>query len=425
MTLNNTSKNYKKQDITVDQEEMPTTSPVQLYLFDCHDYIKPVEIPNNIYSVKLPCYKKIKIATDIILYNLPQDIYDKIRATPKTGRPGLSTYSAFCIQVYFSLFNKDTMRECVCDVRDNPLLREAMEIPNNITIHESTVSKKCSEILNFVNMKEAINKFYQDNKISKTIEHLSIDSTIVEAREHSYNHMSFSEYQELQKQKMILKLIDILQKSFNLKEKRHRRTKQQKKLDDLQESVMKMIEALYGKQEDLLKDINRECAWTSKLNSKGRLAQFRGYKIHALCDDYGVIVAYEITGANVNDQRLFVPLTRACPVDYKYVLADKGYFNQFNELYEENRNHIAIIDKKNTDKKEKDDNSNKLTPEEYEHYKHRTKIERAFGEMKECFFSKDCHLQGKRLKFQFEISLFLYNVKRLQEVKAKQLANVA
>jgi hypothetical protein len=71
------------------------------------------------------------------------------------------------------------------------------------------------------------------------------------------------------------------------------------------------------------------CPLTAKQSSKGKKRWFIGYKAHAAADDFGVSVAYAVTGACVHDCKVAVPLMKMTVqrTDFLYALMDKGYLN--------------------------------------------------------------------------------------------------
>jgi hypothetical protein len=52
------------------------------------------------------------------------------------------------------------------------------------------------------------------------------------------------------------------------------------------------------------------CSLTAKQNSKGMKQWFIGYKVHLAADDFGVPIAYIVTGACVHDCKVAVPLMK-------------------------------------------------------------------------------------------------------------------
>ena len=143
-----------------------------------------------------------------------------------------------------------------------------------------------------------------------------------------------------------------------------------------------------------------------------------------MIDDFGAIASYLITGANVHDSVPYILLTRKCRVPYKTALADAAYYTKFIMEYEEARNHRTIIDENIRNNKDPNAIPEK-TPEEKLEYNKRQKVEQTNSTVKSLFISKDFHYRGKRLKTQLEISIFLFNFKRLTEPSLGKALQVA
>ncbi|MXI85232.1 transposase [Sphaerochaeta halotolerans] len=73
-----------------------------------------------------------------------------------------------------------------------------------------------------------------------------------------------------------------------------------------------------------------------------------GYKAHIAADDFGVSIAFTVTGACVHDSKLAVPLMKMARqrTDFLYALMDKDYINPSIDAYAEIIGVKAIIDQK-------------------------------------------------------------------------------
>ncbi|MBK5261030.1 MAG: transposase [Peptostreptococcaceae bacterium] len=87
---------------------------------------------------------------------------------------------------------------------------------------------------------------------------------------------------------------------------------------------------------------------TAKQNSKGKKQWFIGYKAHLATDDFGVTIAFVVTGACVHDCKVAVPLMKKVKkiTDFLYALMDKGYLNPDINAYVDSIERKVIIDQR-------------------------------------------------------------------------------
>ncbi|HPB41480.1 MAG TPA: transposase [Sphaerochaeta sp.] len=143
--------------------------------------------------------------------------------------------------------------------------------------------------------------------------HLSIDSTIIEAREKPFIKKKEKKVSPPKKKGR--------KKKGSPEEKEYRKQKalaEQERLNYLAEDILTSISRL-----------EIRCSLTAKQNSKGKIQRFIGYKVHLATDDFGVPIAYIVTGACVHDCKAAVPLMKMAyqRTDFFYALMDKGYLN--------------------------------------------------------------------------------------------------
>ena len=403
-------------DTTNSKNEQQFLEPRQLYLFDIFD-----NDLSNTSDLKLLDTNNIKpetirVVADAILNCFDDKTNETIRYRPKYGRPGLNLYNALCFTIFMSLFNFNTVRKAAQLLNKSDEFKFAMDIPYNTPVSEYTISKLTKQLYTLIDIEEAFTTYYMKNKNNDIIFCSSVDSTIYQAYEKAPDEKTWKQY-EIEQQKLAN------EEKNEPKKKRGRPRKgsvaeiegKRNRANQKRKDINALIKALQNDYEGLTKNLNKNSAWTVKTNSQGRKQFYRGYKLHLMTDDYGAVCSYIITGANVHDSRVSIPLKVKCPIPYLYSVEDKGYDSQKIRDYATMTGHKAVIDSKFTK------NMSHMDEFEKNLYRNRTSVERTNSEFKSCFLPKDLAFKGNRLKFQMGIALFLYNMKRLKETKRQIL----
>jgi len=106
---------------------------------------------------------------------------------------------------------------------------------------------------------------------------------------------------------------------------------------------------------DMLKELPRECAMGAKKNSQGHEMYWRGFKLHLDAADGQIPISAVLTGANVHDSQVAIPLATMTSqrVTYCYELMDAAY--DAAEIIEHTRGmgHVPIVDPSNRGRKTK------------------------------------------------------------------------
>jgi transposase len=76
-----------------------------------------------------------------------------------------------------------------------------------------------------------------------------------------------------------------------------------------------------------LRELDHECAWGCKRNSQGNVQFWKGYKLHLDVSDMGIPITAVVTGANVHDSQVAIPMEKltASRVTHLYSLMDSAY----------------------------------------------------------------------------------------------------
>jgi hypothetical protein len=141
-----------------------------------------------------------------------------------------------------------------------------------------------------------------------------------------------------------------------------------------------------------LAKLNTTCSFGCKKNSQGNIAFWKGYKLHLDVSDSGYPLTACVTGANVHDSRLAIPMEKITEqrVTFCYSLMDSAYDAQTIVDYIYSRERVPIIDVN----KRKNENRPPLDPAKKERYKIRTAAERANSHLKDALIPKTIFVKG-------------------------------
>ena len=144
--------------------------------------------------------------------------------------------------------------------------------------------------------------------------------------------------------------------------------------------------------EENLSGVPKECDWGRKINSKGRIEQWRGYKLHIGAADCGVVTSAMLSSASMHDSQAAIPLmqmTEANVFFHMYDLMDAAYDAKAIAGFSASRGRVAIIDPNRRSSCPRE-----LAPDRKEHYKCRTVVERVNSELKESFGARFVMVKG-------------------------------
>jgi hypothetical protein len=155
----------------------------------------------------------------------------------------------------------------------------------------------------------------------------------------------------------------------------------------------------------MLDDLPKECDIGAKLNSKGHLETWIGYKLHIDTADGGIPISCILTSASLHDSQVSIPLAAMTGqrVTYLYELMDSAYDAKDIKDYSRLHGHVPIIDvntRNNTQLRDELASEKKAyqtlhmqTPEDVR-YNERTTAERTNGRLKDEFGGKMIRVRG-------------------------------
>jgi hypothetical protein len=165
-----------------------------------------------------------------------------------------------------------------------------------------------------------------------------------------------------------------------------------------------------------LEKVNKDCSWGCKKNSQGKIEITKGYKLHLDVSDTGFPLTAIVTGANVHDSQLAIPMEKLTEqkVNFCYSLMDAAYDANAINNFIISRGRIPIIDPNNRG----NENRPPLDPAKKERYKIRTAVERANSHLKDNLIPKSIYVKGHtKVSFALMASVFcLASIKYLQQL---------
>jgi len=141
-----------------------------------------------------------------------------------------------------------------------------------------------------------------------------------------------------------------------------------------------------------LNNLNKKCAYGCKQDSRGNRIVWKGYKLHLDVSDWGYPITACVTGANVQDSLLAIPMEKITEQKAAscYSLMDSGYDAKTIRSYIESRERVPIIDYKTRN----NGTRQVLDPAKQERYKIRTSVERANSHLKDSLLPKAIYVKG-------------------------------
>jgi len=314
----------------------------------------------------------------------------------RLGRTGYPLLSILSIMVLKLLYQQLTVRQTLQLLKENENLRMIVEIdsvPSEATM--SRLSRQIEQIIDPQMLHERIMGLYQKST-SRIIGHLSIDSTVIEARE--------KPIKATQQRKKPKKRGRKKKGSVEEDEYRARKTKEEQQL----------AQYLVESPEISISELEKRCSLTAKQNSQGRRQWFVGYKAHMACDDFGVPVAFAVTGACVHDTQVAIPLMKLTQknFDFLYALMDKGYVSPIIEAYVQMIGRRAIIAQRSYRGRPPPQMDSPTALR----YEVRTTVERTNGELKDGYLPVKLYRKGEQARYDISLAILLITIKKVLTV---------
>jgi hypothetical protein len=312
---------------------------------------------------------------------------DSAFGTPyRVGRPSKDRRALAAAFLAKAVYGFATTRQVMEQLKANPQMRrlcgwdKASQIP-----HEATFSRAFAEFANSELPQILHRTLIADTQSKRLIGHISRDSTAIEARERfpsaAPQHPKNSNSSKKRKVPKRPKRAKASERGTLIERQRNM-------------TLDKMLAALPVR-----------CAIGVKTSSKGHQQFWRGYKLHLDVADGQIPISAVLTGANVHDAQVAIPLMTmsAQRVTWLYDLMDSAY--DANAILEHCRslNHVPIVkphprrngrSKSILPKVFSPKQAPELTWAQQDRFKERTAVERVNGRLKDEFGARHVRVRG-------------------------------
>lgn len=134
---------------------------------------------------------------------------------------------------------------------------------------------------------------------------------------------------------------------------------------------------------EMLVDLPKACDIGSKVNAKGYLVSWKGYKLHIDTADGQIPISCILTSASVHDSQVALPLATMTQqrVTNLYDVMDSAYDAEIIGEHSKQQGHVALIDFNHRSPKDE----RQFLPHEAQRYKERSTAERINARLKDEF----------------------------------------
>lgn len=285
------------------------------------------------------------------------------------GRPPHSRSNLFRSLIAKSILRIPTNKDLISRLESDRNLKRICGYQNEDVIpHESCFSRAFAEFAELHILELHHNEMIKTHVSDEIIGHLSRDSTAIKSREKPVN-----------------KKKDVIPK---VKRKRGRPKKEEvvapKEPSNLEKQLVQSVE-------ESLSELNQDAAWGVKKNSQGKVNAWKGYKLHLDVTDVGIPITAVLTGANVHDSQLAIPMEKIAESKciHLYSLMDAAYDAEHIHNYITGKGRVPVIDE-NKRRKEKIG----FDPAKKERYKIRSTVERCNSHLKDWLFGQAIYVKG-------------------------------
>ena len=255
----------------------------------------------------------------------------------------------------------------------------------------SSFSRAFEYLSSIVKLEDILGELAKEEFKNKVVYHNNRDSTAINARE------------------------KVIRKKKEKGKKQHKKRGRPLKTEVKQEKQpTEMEKQVTASAEESLEALNKNCAFGCKKNSQGNVTFWKGYKLHLDISDCGFPITSCVTGANVHDSMLAIPMEKITEqrVTFCYSLMDSAFDAKIIKDFIVSRDRIPIIDPN----KRKNKDCVPLDPAKQERYKIRSTVERANSHLKDNLIPKAIYVKGwSKVSFVlFSAVLCLAALKHLQ-----------
>lgn len=292
------------------------------------------------------------------------------------GRPAYENvpfFRAFLGMSFFRIASIDALRN---RLRTDPNLRQICGFL--IVPSLATFSRRFAELAALPLVTCTLNDMVSQYHEGRIVGHISRDSTAIVAREKPVN----------KKQDVAV--------PTGPKRKRGRPRKGESRPMKKLKRLERQLKMKPGKA---LKELDTDCAWGCKTNSQGNVSFWKGYKLHIDVTDLGIPITAIVTGANVHDSQVAIPMEKLTErkVTFLYSVMDSAYDAAPVATYITGKGRVPLIDLN----KRRGSERIVFTPAQKERFKIRTTVERANSHLKDWLIPAQIFVRGvKKVSFQ-------------------------
>jgi hypothetical protein len=292
-----------------------------------------------------------------------------------------------------AVFHYPTTRDLISELESNRQLRRLCgwvhrsEVP-----HESTFSRAFAEFASTElpqKLHEAVVRATQKDRL---IGHISRDSTAIHARER-FPDPPRGPREKDQDPKA--------KKKAKPKKKRTPRPKRQKAIERGSVADRQRYMTLPA----MLAELSRKCAIGAKKGSQGNMQYWRGFKLHTDVADGQIPISAILTGANVSDVHVAIPLMTmtASRVTSLYDLMDSAYDADAVLEHVRSLGHVPIVKphgrrngrvQTELPKVFQPKRAPEMTWAEQDRFRERTTVERVYSRLKDEFGGRHVRVRG-------------------------------
>ena len=142
---------------------------------------------------------------------------------------------------------------------------------------------------------------------------------------------------------------------------------------------------------EMIAELPMACDRGTKVNSKGYIETWNGFKFHVDSADGSIPITCILTSASVHDSQVSIPLTAITYQRVKslYELKDSAYDCQLIDAYSRSLGHLPIIDPN-----PRNGGTRELNPAEKVRYRVRSTSERVNSRLKDEFGGRMIRVRG-------------------------------
>jgi hypothetical protein len=303
--------------------------------------------------------------TALRLINQYQPALERVPAA--TGRPAYENepfLRAFLAKNFFRIPTTDNLRE---RLQTDPNLRQICgftEVPSS-----ATFSRRLALLSGTAVLVRTLNDLGSGFHKDKIVGHISRDSTAITARDKPAN-----------------------KKRDVAPEPKRKRGRPRKGESRPQKKPSRLERQVRMKSGQAVAELDTACAWGCKKNSQGNVMFWKGYKLHLDVTDRGIPVTAVVTGANVHDSQVAIPMEKWTErkLDFLYSVMDSAYDAAPISGYISGKGRVPLIDPN----KRRGSGRASFTPAQRERFKVRTTVERANAHLKDWLLPSQIFVRG-------------------------------